>query len=378
MSRSIGSGRRAPSSRRGWLWWLPLVAVSADLLAEWAFNGREPVSFLLTGVPPLVAVTRGPRVTALSAVVCVGLQVFMASLRPGHIGEQHHVALYGASVLIGIVSTMLAAQRERADRNLVRADLVAEAVQRTMLRPVPQRIGLVAAAAFYSAGEGGTLVGGDLYDVCATPFGVRAVIGDVRGKGLGAVQTVAAVLGSFRVSAHEWQDLGSLADRLELSMARNGPTAGGSGETDAELFVTALVMQIPPGSCEVHIVDRGHPSPIVVGPHGAYRLETSPNLPLGLGALAGASAVTTVHPLRAGQVLLAYTDGFSEARNEHGVFYPILERLAERFRDAPSPHPEAVVSFVRQDVTRWAATSEDDDQALLALSIGQPQATASR
>ncbi|WP_374772557.1 serine/threonine-protein phosphatase [Streptomyces sp. NBC_01310] len=164
--------------------------------------------------------------------------------------------------------------------------------------------------------------------------------------------------------------------QLLARLARNGPTVGGNGETDAELFVTALVMQIPPGSCEVHIVDRGHPSPIVVGPHGAYRLETSPDLPLGLGGLAGASAVTTVHPLRVGQGLLAYTDGFSEARNEHGVFYPILERLAERFRDAPSPHPEAVVSFVRQDVTRWAATSEDDDQALLALSIGRPQAAS--
>ncbi|MFD4137731.1 hypothetical protein [Streptomyces sp. NPDC058572] len=42
-----------------------------------------------------------------------------------------------------------------------------------------------------------------------------AIIGDVRGKGLGAVQTIAAVLGSFRVSAHEWQSPTHLAERLE-------------------------------------------------------------------------------------------------------------------------------------------------------------------
>ncbi|MFD7441265.1 PP2C family protein-serine/threonine phosphatase [Streptomyces sp. NPDC059909] len=356
--------------RQGWLWWLPFAAVLADLAMELAFRGQEPVSFLLTGVPPLTAATRGPRGTAVATAVCLGLQMLMAALRPGHFAEQHHVALYIATLLIGTASTALAWQRERTTRHLIRARSVADAMQQTLLRPVPRRLGPVRAAGFYSAGEGGTLVGGDLYDVCTTPFGVRVIIGDVRGKGMDAVQTVAAVLGSFRVSAHEWMSLSSLAERLELSIARNSPAVE---DGDPELFVTALVLEFPQGGGEVRVVDRGHPPPIVVGPQGARRLATAPALPLGLGGMCpDGPAEATVHALSPGEVLVVHTDGVSEARDASGAFYPVLERLADRFGGARSPDPEAIVAFLRSDTERWAAdaaNTDNDDQAVLALAL---------
>ncbi|MEU0395521.1 PP2C family protein-serine/threonine phosphatase [Streptomyces sp. NPDC006208] len=364
---SPAQDRRPPLLRQGWIWWLPFAAVLLDVAAEVAVHGREPVSFLLIGVPPIAAAAHGPRGTALFAVVCLGLQLLFAARRPGHFHEQHHVAMYAAMVAIGIVSTVLARQRERTRAHLIRANSVAEAMQKTLLRLVPRRLGPVRAAGFYSAGEGGTLVGGDLYEVCATPFGVRAIIGDVRGKGLGAVQTVAAVLGSFRVSAHEWQSLTHLAERLEMSVTRNSP-AGDDG--DPELFVTALLLEFPPSGGEVRVVDRGHPPPIVVGPKGARRLATAPALPLGLGELSGGAARTTVHALEPGEVLVMHTDGVSEARNADGVFYPVLERLAERFGSTGARAPEDVVSFVRTDTEDWAAESEEDDQAVLAMTLG--------
>lgn len=368
--RNLRTALRPPSPRRGWAWWLPLIVVAVDVLVEVLIGGREPVSFMLVAVPPLAAATRGPRGTALSAVVCLGLQMWMAARRPGHFHEQHHMAIYAATFLIGVAAVGLSWQRERTRQHLIQAHSVAEAMQRTLLRPVPRRLGPVRAAGFYQAGEGGTLVGGDLYDVCETPFGVRAIIGDVRGKGLGAVQTVAAVLGSFRVSAHEWQSLSSLADRLELSIARNSPAAD---EGDPELFVTALVLEFPPDGREVRIVDRGHPSPLVIGPQGARRLITAPGLPLGLGLGLGKPAAhgndTTVHPLGPAEVLVVYTDGVSEARDADGVFYPVLDRLTERFRGEHALRPETVVSFVRIDAERWSARSDDDDRAVLALSV---------
>ncbi|TXS52202.1 serine/threonine-protein phosphatase [Streptomyces sp. uw30] len=372
--RNVRHEPRAPTPR-GWVWWLPLVAVLVDVAAELIVRGREPVSFMLVAVPALAAATRGPLGTAMSTFGCLGLQMWMAARRPGHFDEQHHVAMYIATTLIGIASVALAAQRERTRQHLIRANSVAEAMQRTLLRPVPPRLGPVRAAGFYEAGEGGTLVGGDLYDVCETPFGVRALIGDVRGKGLGAVQTVAAVLGSFRVSAHEWQSLSALATRLELSIARNSP-AGEDG--DPELFVTALVLEFPPGGGEVRIVDRGHPPPLAVGPNGARRLATAPGLPLGLGALAPNGDDTTVHPLEPSEVLLLHTDGVSEARDADGVFYPVLERLAERFSGECAPDPETVVSFVRTDADRWSTQSDKDDRAVLALSLAVSPDTKAR
>ncbi|MFJ9818460.1 PP2C family protein-serine/threonine phosphatase [Streptomyces sp. NPDC101151] len=338
----------------------------ADIVAELAIHGKEPVSFLLVAVPPLTAATRGPRSTAVSTAVCLGLQLWMAARRAGHFAEQHHVALYVSTLFIGIVSTAQSWQRERTEQHLVHAHSVAEAMQRALLRPVPRSLGPVRVAGFYAAGVGGTLVGGDLYDVCETPFGVRAIIGDVRGKGLAAVQTVAAVLGSFRVSAHEWPSLRNLAQRLELSIVRNNPS-GDPG--DPELFVTALVLEIPDSGDEVRIVDRGHPPPLVIGPRGVRQLGTSPALPLGLGTLSPNGAQATVHPLSPGEVLVVHTDGFSEARDTSGAFYPIQDRLAARFGGHEAPEPEAVVSFLREDVEDWSQTTENDDQAILALTV---------
>ncbi|WP_406433860.1 hypothetical protein [Streptomyces sp. NBC_01589] len=108
------------------------VDVVVDLVLV---RGREPLSFLLIGAPPLAAATRTPRHTAGITVVCLGLEMWMASRRPGHFDEQHHLALYTATVLIGIASVALSRQRIRAEASLVRARSVAEAMQMTVLRP---------------------------------------------------------------------------------------------------------------------------------------------------------------------------------------------------------------------------------------------------
>ncbi|MFE0425551.1 hypothetical protein ACFW15_24700, partial [Streptomyces sp. NPDC058953] len=98
--------------------------------------------------------------------------------------------------------------RRRLRRELRRARAVAHATQRVLLRPPPARLdGLSLAAGQLSASRGAT-VGGDLYEVVATPYGIRAVIGDVRGHGLPAIGAVAAVLGSFREAAYDEPDHG--------------------------------------------------------------------------------------------------------------------------------------------------------------------------
>ncbi|MEU6347322.1 PP2C family protein-serine/threonine phosphatase [Streptomyces sp. NPDC046977] len=355
-------------ARHTWVWWLPIVLAVVDIALDFAFLSREPISFLLTGVPPLAAATRTPRATAALTALCLALQMWMASLRPGHFGEEHHVALYLATLVIGAASVALAAQRERTKAHLIRANSVAEAMQATLLRPVPPALGPVRAAGFYQAGEHGTLVGGDLYDLVRTPFGVRVIVGDVRGKGLEAVRTVSAVLGGFRVAAHEHQDLALLAQRLELSLARNVDDM----LQDAELFVTAVLLEFPEAGADgpqVRVVDRGHPPPLVLGgPDGPRWLSTRPAPPLGLGDLSPRPAAVTSHPLRKDEVLVVCTDGVTEARDPDGTFYPLPERLAAHFAAPAVPEPETVAAFVRDDAERWA-DHVDDDRMLLALSL---------
>jgi hypothetical protein len=75
---------------------------------------------------------------------------------------------------------------------------VAEVAQRAILRPIPARLGAMSFATRYLSAAEEALIGGDFYDAAFTPHGLRLITGDVRGKGLPAVQLASVVLGCFR------------------------------------------------------------------------------------------------------------------------------------------------------------------------------------
>lgn len=102
----------------------------------------------------------------------------------------------------------------------------------------------------------GAAIGGDLYEVVATEYGVRAVMGDVRGHGIGALGTVAAVLGCFREAAHDEKDLGAVLRRLERALDRH--LRQEHQGCAAEEFVTLLLVEIRPDG-EMLALNCGHP-----------------------------------------------------------------------------------------------------------------------
>ena len=62
------------------------------------------------------------------------------------------------------------------------------------------------------------------------------IVGDVRGKGVEAVQTAAAVLGAFRAAAFTASDLAELARTIDETLARM-----------AARHVTSLLVTTPEG-----------------------------------------------------------------------------------------------------------------------------------
>ncbi|MDI2127272.1 PP2C family protein-serine/threonine phosphatase [Yinghuangia seranimata] len=356
----LGRGPDSPYTA-AWVWWAPYAVIVLDVVCEILLPRSWASGFVLVAVPVLAAITRPARLVAALTLVAVGLQLLFA-WRFDHLSEVHHVGIYVATGIVGVISVELSVQRERDARQLVQARSVGEAVQLMLLRPIPAALGPVRAAGYYQAADTRAQVGGDLYDLCATPYGVRVLVGDVRGKGLAAIQHVGTVLGSFRDAAHEIPDLAELTDRMERRLAREAADAG-----DAELFVTALFLEFPPDAPEVRIADRGHPSPVLVRYGGAAKLPTRPGVPLGLGALGGAPTEVTRHPLAPGEVLVAHTDGVSEARGTDGEFYPLADRLAAHFGGCDVLDPGAVAGFVREDLAEYAVGTPDD-VAVIALA----------
>ncbi|MFB7365130.1 MFS transporter [Streptomyces hydrogenans] len=259
---------------------------------------------------------------------------------------------------VGAAAGAVAWSRREQTERLTRTRETASALQCAVLHPIPPRLGGLHLAGLYRPATAGTAIGGDFLEALDTPYGTRVLIGDVRGKGLQAVQTVTDLLGCFRSRAHETEDLGEVAASLDRQVRRAALARG-----DEELFATALLLQHSGASRDLHVVNCGHLAPLEVGPARTRELDVPAVLPLGFGLLDAAGAVRPHRiSLDPGATLLTHTDGLSEARNSSGEFYPLAERLVSVGRHTP----DDLVRHLDDDVRDWTHHLADDI-AVIAL-----------
>ncbi|MFD6416904.1 MFS transporter [Streptomyces sp. NPDC060194] len=263
-----------------------------------------------------------------------------------------------AYLLVGAAVGAAVWARGRQSERLTRSLADASALQEAVLRPLPARAGDLDVSGLYRPATAGTGIGGDFYDVATTSFGTRVLIGDVRGKGLQAVRTVADILGCFRSQAHETAELCELAARLDRHLARIA-----QARNDGELFATALLLEHRDGGRDLRVLNCGHLPPVAVGPgHRVHEVDLPAVLPLGLGVLDLADHRPAAVPLPLGTVLLLYTDGLTEARDASDVFYPLADRLPA----LPATSLPELLHHLAADVEQWTLRLTDDI-ALLAL-----------
>ncbi|WP_399935255.1 PP2C family protein-serine/threonine phosphatase [Streptomyces kanamyceticus] len=272
----------------------------------------------------------------------------------------------GTGLMVHVHRTLL--------RELRQVRAVAGAAQNVLLRPLPPRVeGLALAAGRVSASRGAS-VGGDLYEVAATDHGVRVVMGDVRGHGLAAIGTVAAVLGSFREAAHDEPELPLVMRRLERALGRHlrersrAEQSGGESAPDgslAEEFVTVLLLEIS-AEGELSALNCGHPWPYLLSGQAVPLTDADPLPPLGLFPLPGDLPVLCCGRLRPGEALVLHTDGMEDARDAAGEFFPLQAALTEAAR-GPSRPPQDLIHEIYGELLRHVGRSPSDDAALLVL-----------
>ncbi|MGW7329479.1 PP2C family protein-serine/threonine phosphatase [Streptomyces sp. NPDC054840] len=321
---------------------------------------------LLVATPALAGVTMGPRGTLAAAGVAVGVSVATASYN-GAWGSQQVYTNFLALFLVTAASFMTSrSARTRQESELDHVQRIATAAQDVLLRPVPARLGAVQAASMYLAAESGAQIGGDLYDVVQTRYGVRMIVGDVRGKGLPAVRAAAVVLGAFRESVHYEDDLVEVVNHCGAALRRDAVVAGAAEGEDALLegFVTALVAQVPDGA-HVEVVNRGHPPPLLLS-HGTVRplMPTAPLPPLGLEEfISGPPGRADRYPFAPGDRLLLYTDGVIEARDQHDAFFDLAKAMGTMCNHTR----EAFLDDLHQALLRHTQNRLADDTAILVV-----------
>jgi sigma-B regulation protein RsbU (phosphoserine phosphatase) len=283
---------------------LVAMSLTTDVQLIAVFAGSAIVASMLTSA-------RRTAIVAGAALACA----LVAGFSHDTIGSLDWYVRCLLCGLLGLVGVQSAALRERREGSLQRMTVIAETAQRAVLRSMPTAIGSVGLAARYVSATAEALVGGDLYEVAATPFGVRVIVGDVRGKGLEAVQTAAAVLGAFRAAAFTSPDVASLSRTIDETLGRM---------VGDEEFVTAIVGEF--AGDRVTLANCGHHPPLLVTGHDVTTVDTGePTVPLGLGSQPGISE----HAWPAGARMLFYTDGLVEARDRSGEFFPLDDFSAE-------------------------------------------------
>ncbi|MFE2581272.1 PP2C family protein-serine/threonine phosphatase [Streptomyces sp. NPDC059378] len=248
----------------------------------------SPAHFIYTGpflaaVPALAAVTMGPKGTTSAAALAVAISVTTATYNQAWASLQvytNFLALALVSVAAFITSRAVRTRR-RSELDQVRR--IAVAAQDVILRPVPERLGPVRAASLCLAAGTGAQVGGDLYEAVRTQYGVRMIVGDVRGKGLNAMRAVAVALGAFRDAAHYEDELLEVMDHCAAALLREADVPGAfDQEALMEGFTTALMAQVP-DTPVVQLINRGHPPPLLLHQGRVQALmPAEPLPPLGL------------------------------------------------------------------------------------------------
>src|SRR6516225_5992534 len=217
----------------------------------------------------------------------------------------------------------------------------AKDVQRAFFPPHSFSIPCLACETFYQPARG---IGGDYYDFLSLPEGRWGIaIGDVSGKGIGAALLMASLQASLRAQAlHPHLDLTTLIGDVNRLVHDSSPL---------NFFASLFYAEYEPGTRTLQYVNAGHNPPIVVRPReGACELFQLSAEAVPIGIFAEARFEATKFQLMEDDILVAYTDGITEAANRSGDLWG-PERLEQLLRSCTGMTSGEIVERILAEVS---------------------------
>jgi hypothetical protein len=256
--------------------------------------------------------------------------------------------LFGAFLLLCLLLL------ELKDKLLARHELEAgRSVQRALM---PERCPSLAGWDVWLYTRPANDVGGDLVDCLELgPGRVAFTLADVAGKALPAALLMAKVQSTLRALATDAPSLSALAAKTNDILCRDGLP---------NRFATLLYFDLRDSDGAVRLVNGGHMPPVLVSAGGYHELQRGD---MALGMMPGASYREQHQDVKRGEMLVAYSDGLTEALNASGEFYG-EERLHAVFAQvAPLSAKEAGARILESVDAFIGTTRPYDDLSLIVL-----------
>ena len=280
---------------------------------------------------------------------------FLGSLRA--IGSVAAFTLLFAALFVGLsyayhfYKDSLARARAEEELNLARR------IQRSfLLSQFPSRPGIEVHALNVSSKQ----VSGDFYDV--VPAGDRAFllcVADVSGKGVPAALLGSMLQASLRTQAPIATSVGSMVTNVNHLLCEG--VANGQ-------FATMFLGRVDEATMSLSYVNAGHNHPVLLRADGRRELLDKGG-PM-VGILDGIPFEEARVALSPGDRIVVYTDGLSEAMDEHKAMYGD-DRIADVFATLPPEQSarESIDAIMAGISTFLNGEEPQDDMTLMVLRV---------
>ncbi|MGN6599652.1 MAG: SpoIIE family protein phosphatase [Actinomycetes bacterium] len=233
-------------------------------------------------------------------------------------------------------------------------------LQRSLLPPAMPEVPFLEIESFYAPLATDELIGGDFYDVFPLSDGSWGlVIGDVAGKGVDAAALTAASRWTLRTSL-------TRTHAPQVALAQLNEALLQAGDSDRFVTVLAAVVRWTGTDAVLTYASGGHPAPLVRRLDGTVeQLEVDGQI---VGVLRDAPATPFTVRLQQGDVLVAYSDGFTEARQGGRLFGE--EGMIQALAATSGREAGGVVTALHDAVAHFGP--QRDDMALLVARVQRP------
>lgn len=341
------------------------IYISAREIAE----ARERLTRALVAVSVTAGLAAAAGAFFLARFLTRPIRTLVKDLRAVSHGDLEHQSQVRSSDELGelartfnlMTRNLRAAEEARTAQKTLEHELAVATQIQTRLLPdeVPDVAGLDISAYYISATE----VGGDYYDFIPIRTGhLGIVVADVSGKGIPAALVMTMTRSLLRMASEDEPSPARAARKVNRFL---------SPDLRPGMFVTMAYLVIDLKSHEVQLARCGHNAPYLYRARSGKLVVLEPGgIAIGLdrsGTLFGDRLKVQRLVLQSGDVLVLYSDGIVEGKNERGEDYGdgrLFEILASNAGATASELTQAVI----EDLSRHRGrTAQSDDITILVI-----------